>query len=337
MANKMDGQTLGSTSGAECDENTSLFDTSTHSLSVNRNKLEWDGTTYRWIGTYEELKSFIENDMKLSGTWRAPGGEIKHFKTDDELSIKWHSRKSKKIVISKDDDEELLSNKLKAFINILPTVNEQESTTSKIQVYDTALKNAADCSGMLFTEFFNNESHSNGKCPEDIEQSIDDRFNDTHLKIKSMENKILTVLDKVTDINTEINEIKSQTLTSAYEKRLTDLEEINRKLEADNEKLTEKFIASTCVVSDLNTKIKDLENEKMCLLTTIKLIQIQDKHFVDADTSTQPIEVDLDINTGKDIHDGPVRVILSETDEEDTNKQIDQQHSLKRKYKSNKK
>ena len=32
--------------------------------------------------------------------------------------------------------------------------------------------------------------------------------------------------------------------------------------------------------------------------------------------------MDLDINTGKDIHDGPLRVILSETDEEDTNKQF---------------
>ena len=40
--------------------------------------------------------------------------------------------------------------------------------------------------------------------------------------------------------------------------------------------------------------------------------------------------------TGKDIHDDPVRVILS-TDEEDINNQTDQQHSLKRKYKSNKK
>ena len=53
---------------------------------------------------------------------------------------------------------------------------------------------------MSFTEFFNNESHSNGKCPEDIEESIDDRLNDTQLKIKSKENKILTVADKETDI-----------------------------------------------------------------------------------------------------------------------------------------
>ena len=151
-------QTLDLVSGTNCDESTSLLDTSTHSISVNCNKL-----------------NFIGNDMKLSGTWSSPCREIKYFKAGDEFSIKWYSRKSKKIMISKDDDAESLSKKFKAFANILPTVNDQESTTSKNQVYDIASKNAADCSGILFTEFFNNESHSNGKCPEDIEKSIDDR------------------------------------------------------------------------------------------------------------------------------------------------------------------
>lgn len=55
------------------------------------------------------------------------------------------------------------------------------------------------------------------------------------------------------------------------------LEEANLKLKRENESLTQKFIASLRVVSDLNTKIKDLENDKLSLLTTIKLIQIQEK------------------------------------------------------------
>ena len=43
-------QTLDSMSVTNCDESTSLLDTSTHPLSVNSSKLEWDGMTYRWIG-----------------------------------------------------------------------------------------------------------------------------------------------------------------------------------------------------------------------------------------------------------------------------------------------
>ena len=90
-----------------------------------------------------------------------------------------------------------------------------------------------------------------------------------------MEDNLQTVVDKLV---TEFNELKGQSLTCTYKKRISILKEANRKLERDTEKLTEKFIATTCVVSDLNTKINDLENEKKSLLTTIKQIQIEDKH-----------------------------------------------------------
>ena len=60
------------------------------------------------------------------------------------------------------------------------------------------------------------------------------------------------------------------------------LEERNRKLERENETLNDKFMASSCIISDLNTKIKDLENDKMSLMTTIKLIQVYDNQYADS-------------------------------------------------------
>ena len=88
-----------------------------HSFFIG-DKQGWDGVTYRWIGNYEELKSFIENAIKLSGTWSSPGGEINNFKAGDKFSIKWHRYKSKKIILSKDDNAELLSKNFKAFANL---------------------------------------------------------------------------------------------------------------------------------------------------------------------------------------------------------------------------
>ena len=96
--------------------------------------------------------------------------------------------------------------------------------------------------------------------------------------------------------------------------------------------MTEKFIATTCVVSDLNTKIKDLENEKKSLLTTIKLIQIHDKHVNIRVSNKSKDVVDLSSNTVIDNHDSPVRVDLS-TDEEIATNQTSHQHALRRKYK----
>ena len=49
-----------------------------------------DETTCSWIGTYEELKSFIENDIKLSGTWRAPEDFLKPVIRKEPNSIILH-------------------------------------------------------------------------------------------------------------------------------------------------------------------------------------------------------------------------------------------------------
>ena len=217
----------------------------------------------------------------------------------------------------------------KEHASILRTVDLQVNNTSKNQTYNITSEKADDYSGMLFTNLFNNESCLNEKYPDDIVKSVDDRFNETDLKIKRIEDKLQTVLNK---LMTEFNELKGQSLTCTYEKRISILEEKNRKLERDNQKLTEKFIATTSVVSDLNTKIKDLENEKKSLLTTIKLIQIHDKHVNIGVSNKSEDVVDLSNNTVIDNHDSPVRVDLS-TDEEIATNQTRHQHALKRKYK----
>ena len=74
----------------------------------------------------------------------------------------------------------------------------------------------------------------------------------------------------------ELLELKNQAINNVYEQRINMLEERNRKLERENETLNDKFIASPCIISDLNTKIKDLENDKVSLVTAIKLIQVHD-------------------------------------------------------------
>ena len=69
------------------------------------------------------------------------------------------------------------------------------------------------------------------------------------------------------------------------------LEERNRKLQRENETLNDKFIASSCIISDLNTKIKVLENDKMSLMIAIKLIQVHDDQYVDSCTSNKSTQI----------------------------------------------
>ena len=74
----------------------------------------------------------------------------------------------------------------------------------------------------------------------------------------------------------ELLELKNRAINNVYEQRINMLEERNRKLERENETLNDKFIASSCIILDLNAKIKELENDKVSLMTAIKLIQVHD-------------------------------------------------------------
>ena len=80
------------------------------------NKLTYDGKFYRWNGSLDELKSFVEQQLKLHGSWTSPGGETKVFRSEEsDFIIKWYGVSSKKIVIQVDNNEsylELLSEKL---------------------------------------------------------------------------------------------------------------------------------------------------------------------------------------------------------------------------------
>ena len=44
------------------------------------NKLIYDGKFYRWNGLLDELKSFVEQQLKLYGSWTSPDGETKVFR-----------------------------------------------------------------------------------------------------------------------------------------------------------------------------------------------------------------------------------------------------------------
>ena len=124
------------------------------------------------------------------------------------------------------------------------------------------------------------------------------------------------LLGKVNYVMHQLYELKSQTKNFAYEQRISMLQEMNCKLEKENETLTQRLMASTCAVSDLNTQIKSLENDKMNLITSIKLIQIQDESFnTNACTSIKTAGISDDTETNK--LEEPVHVLS--TDDESIN------------------
>ena len=89
----------------------------------------------------------------------------------------------------------------------------------------------------------------------------------------------------------ELCELKSKAIALVYEQRISILEERNRKLEEENVILTKKFSPSSCFISDLNNKVKDLENDKLSLVAAIKSIQVQDNQYSATHTNSATVEV----------------------------------------------
>jgi uncharacterized protein YlxW (UPF0749 family) len=55
--------------------------------------------------------------------------------------------------------------------------------------------------------------------------------------------------------------------------RQNDLQSENLLLKQENEALKERIATLSLAMSDLNTKVKDCKNEKLSLVTAIKIIQ----------------------------------------------------------------
>ncbi len=70
-----------------------------------------DRDNYFWNGELSQLKSFVQNSLKLTGIWSSPGGETKQFKSN-EVTLKWSGQTRRKLAIIKDTEANLVANTL---------------------------------------------------------------------------------------------------------------------------------------------------------------------------------------------------------------------------------
>ena len=47
-----------------------------HLLATTVNKLLYDGEKYRWPGSLNELKEFVDKYVQIKGEWTSPGGHV---------------------------------------------------------------------------------------------------------------------------------------------------------------------------------------------------------------------------------------------------------------------
>jgi hypothetical protein len=111
-------------------------------LTTTVNKLLYDGEKYRWTGSLNELKEFVDKYLQIKGEWTSPGGHVKLFTAKgSDFAIKWYGPRSQKLMIEADSCDHYLEEKL-VNLSVGKQVSEGELHVNK----DDALKSSGPCS-----------------------------------------------------------------------------------------------------------------------------------------------------------------------------------------------
>ena len=85
-------------------------------------------------------------------------------------------------------------------------------------------------------------------------------------------------------------------ISNSGDKYTVALQNENENLKMENKFLVERLNNALFATSDLNTRVKELEKEKSCLVTAIKLVQSSDKSpSDDCETSKAPNSNDAEV------------------------------------------
>jgi hypothetical protein len=144
-------------------------------------------------------------------------------------------------------------------------------------------------------------------------------------KIRNIEEKFNV---KISDVLDDLNELKARS-KPVSERLVNVLLEENTKLKKDNDVLSGRLDNSLLVISDLNTRIKDIENEKLHVDSTVT--EVEQLKSDDIDVFDQH---DLSHNLSMNDVEESIRVVDKNPDSFLLSNKISESQRLKRKYKS---
>ncbi|CAB4038195.1 Hypothetical predicted protein, partial [Paramuricea clavata] len=93
-----------------------------------------------------------------------------------------------------------------------------------------------------------------------------------------MHNKFKYLCDEISGIKDKTDDQPAKVDRNKSDEYINYLLKANKELKEENKMLEERATNISHIMTDLNTKLKDLENEKASLLTVIKILQPEQVH-----------------------------------------------------------
>jgi hypothetical protein len=262
----------------------------------------------RWTGSFENLEILMNELLETQVKWKSPGGNCKLLEMDG-FEMRWYSNNCSLTIKGEQSDE------IKCQLRMIAKLADKE-----IELSDN-----------LFSEE-NNNGEGNGI---NIDSSARNSPNETSSNEASNHDKVLDSIrnlelrfaNKFDELWHEIRQSKTTNETVRDDRDF--LVKENGKLKQEIGKISDEANNYKYIISDLNTKIKELEDEKKSLITAIKIVQNDQKmHQESAWNVVKNRKPNQNENTlreqysGENSHNGPVETtnqysILSDNDNDD--------------------
>ena len=214
----------------------------------------------KWVCNLDSLKEFVDDLLSTESKWQSRGG-YKQYECPS-LVIRWYTA-NKSLTFNGSKSEDL---KIKISAMIEENAEEAESDESEVQVSDN-VEDTFPKNNMAAEEITDN--HPNLTLLKGVSILLTtEHDNNVTEKLKMVENQMN---QKIEALAYEIQKLKDNKDATTLHTEYVHTE--NAKLKKENEALRERVQNLGYTMSDLNTKFKDLENEKMSLITVIKILR----------------------------------------------------------------
>ena len=254
-----------------------LAASSDDSENVPRDLTINDKGKFRWSGTFEHLEAMMNSILDTQTVWTSSGGDCKKMELDD-LCVRWYT-KNKSLTINGAGSEDLKS-QLRAVIYVMGS--DAEVNQQRLNVDEVLEKvDVPECESVLLSsspKSSNIQSLNDSASVLELMQRLEHRLESKFEKLANQIHELNSASSR--QVNYELSDASQSTEHNVF------LKNENTSLKKENARLAEQVNGYKMIVSDLNAKIKDLDNEKLSLVTAIKILH-EDKKCHETEPSNE--------------------------------------------------
>ena len=263
----------------------------------------------RWTGDLEELKYFVANELKLTGKWTSPGGDVKAFSNDNDsvaedeiIKIKWSQ--GKKILTILGSKSQEIEWKILDEIQKIAQISMYQSTTSQTELQYLHNQKLTEAINEIKVQIQQLKVHTKNNqlsisklmtLPQIAQSKSDNGGFESH-KLNQKNDELQVANESHEDQQTLQHAIKRlDSLTHQFQKHqtetsivITELLDVcetrntptqndhilrkNTLLKETNEALKAELLEYKSTITQINAKLTTAENEIASLLTVIRVL-----------------------------------------------------------------